>query len=639
MQMAQCYEKLGQAEARKTYERLVRDYADQRELAADARLRLAALQAESKTRPEMAVRRVWAGPDVDIEGGVSPDGRYICFIDWSTGDLAIHDLVKGENRRLTSKGSWSSPEYADFATFSPDGKQVAYGWCDKNGWYDLRVVASGGSEPRILHSSKDISYFLPYAWSHDGKYILSEVAQKGISQIALVSTTDGSVRVLKSFGRNGPGHLSLSPDGSWIAYDFAQIENPGQHDVYLLASDGKRETRLIEHPADDFGPLWTPDGKKILFVSDRGGTLGFWLVSVLDGQAQGSPQIIKPDVGRVRPFDIAENGGFYYGLLAGTGDVYEVDIDLKSGKLLSAPAPAMKHYVGFNGTPDYSPDGQFLACISLRRGSSSSLVPGTRSLVVRSLKTGEEREFPLTIAPGWELKWSPDNRFVLLPGKDTKGQLNLYQVDVKTGEMKLLVERVPMNNMATSPKGWFPDQKSIYLLRGAPPDEQGNRQARIIRHYLVGRETQDIFRFNPDEIELRFATLSPDGKQFACWRQNNKTGSNGMLLIPVNAGEPRELFSIRDEARRDPFGIATGISWTPDGRYLVFARRTEPNKGMDLWRVAVTGGEPERVGPLLDKVFNVVVHPEGNRLIFSTVEFKSEVWVLENFLPARNAAR
>ena len=128
VQMGQCYEKLGKTEARKAYERVLRDYADQREQVTIARDRLAAITqpASSATASGVVARQIWAGPEVDILGGPSPDGRYLSFVDWTTGDLAIHDLATGEKRRLTNKGSWyESQAYAGFSTPSPDGKQVA----------------------------------------------------------------------------------------------------------------------------------------------------------------------------------------------------------------------------------------------------------------------------------------------------------------------------------------------------------------------------------------------------------------------------------------------------------------------------------------------------------------------------------
>ena len=71
LQLGQCHEKLGNAEARKTYERLVREFADQPEEAKAARGRLAALGGRDSA---MRVRHVWSG---DLLGAPTSDGRYL----------------------------------------------------------------------------------------------------------------------------------------------------------------------------------------------------------------------------------------------------------------------------------------------------------------------------------------------------------------------------------------------------------------------------------------------------------------------------------------------------------------------------------------------------------------------------------
>ena len=144
VQMGQCYEKLGKAEARKAYETVLRDYADQADSAAQARTRLAVMApGVSATNPTaMAVRQIWAGPDVDNTGTPTPDGRFLTFIDWSTGDVAVRNLATGEKRRLTHKDPRPSPQYEHGGSpiVSPDGSQVAYSWSNKDDFYDLRVV-------------------------------------------------------------------------------------------------------------------------------------------------------------------------------------------------------------------------------------------------------------------------------------------------------------------------------------------------------------------------------------------------------------------------------------------------------------------------------------------------------------------
>jgi Tol biopolymer transport system component len=635
LRLGQCNEKLGSDEARKAYERLVREYGDQANLVAEARARLAALARPAATTrgTTLAVRRIWDGPEVDQEGGVSRDGRYLSFIDWTTGDLAVRDLATGENRRLTKNGPQPYREYADFATLSPDGKQVAYGWCcNADGNYELRAIGIDGSGQRTVHRSRDFWYFLPLEWSRDGRHVLSVVGQKDGNGLAFVSAADGAVRMLKSTERRQPQGASLSPDGRWLAYSTPEGEDPAQFDVRVLATDGTSDVPLVEHPSRDILPVWTPDGKHVLFVSDRGGTLGLWIVSVLDGRAQGEPRLVKPDVGRIRPLGFSDAGVFHYGLLAGTGDVYEMAIDPKSGKPASAPSVAFKHYVGFNGTPDYSPDGRSLVCLSLR-GPTMGLVPYSRSLVVRSLKTGEERDLPLAFGPGWEARWSPDSRFVLLPGRDPKGAIRTFRVDVATGEQTPVSDIGSFSNQLGSQRGWFPDQKAIYVV-GRGRDEQGRRTTRLLRLDVATKKVEDLALSGFDDRTLLSVTLSPDGKQFGGWAGREDRSSIALVVIPVTGGAPRELFSVDNASINELYIPLRGLAWTPDSRYLVFARRSATKKDMmDLCRVPAAGGEPENLGPLLEKVFDVVVHPSGDRIAFSTRDLRQEVWVLENFLP------
>ena len=201
--------------------------------------------------------------EVDFSGAVSRDGRFLSYVDWSTGDLAIRDLKTGENRRLTNKGSWlESNEFANNSTISPESTQVAYAWLNKDGFWDLRVIGLDGSEPRILYRNEEISAIWPKDWSPGGKHILATFFRKdGINQIVLVSVADGSVRVLKTLDWREPGRMTFSPDGLYIVYDFPPQEDSPNRDMFLLATDGSREIPLVEHPANDHVLGWAPDGE------------------------------------------------------------------------------------------------------------------------------------------------------------------------------------------------------------------------------------------------------------------------------------------------------------------------------------------------------------------------------------------
>ena len=72
---------------------------------------------------------VWQGKPVEIGGSVSPDGRYISFTDWATGDLSLHDLATNSNRTIVAahnaKGG-SLKVFAEASAISHDGRQVAF---------------------------------------------------------------------------------------------------------------------------------------------------------------------------------------------------------------------------------------------------------------------------------------------------------------------------------------------------------------------------------------------------------------------------------------------------------------------------------------------------------------------------------
>jgi len=78
IRMAECYQKLGSSESRKIYERVVREYADQKESAEEARARLGYLRVPAIQTTGIVSRNVWTVPKAgDIFGTVSPDGRYV----------------------------------------------------------------------------------------------------------------------------------------------------------------------------------------------------------------------------------------------------------------------------------------------------------------------------------------------------------------------------------------------------------------------------------------------------------------------------------------------------------------------------------------------------------------------------------
>jgi Tol biopolymer transport system component len=637
LEMGQCYEKLGNVEARKAYERLLSDYGEQNEAAAQARARLAALSGKPASGgSEMLTRRVWAGSgDGEFIGGsLSADGRYLSCVDWATGDLALRDLVTGKMRHLINKTE--SGDYAFLSTISPDGKEVAYIWFGKDG-PDLRLVRWDGSAPRVLYANKGV-YPLPTDWSPDGKYILTLLLKEpNTYQIGVISVVDGSVRVLKTLDSYSL-KVTFSPDGRYIAYDGPQQEDSDNRDIFLLAADGSREIRLVEHPADDQLLGWTPDGNHILFASDRSGTMSAWLLRVSDGKPQGPPELVKQDIGQAQPIGFTRTGSFYYGLVIGTSDVYTAEFDPATGRVVTQAQKTVQRFIGSNFSPAWSPDGQFLAYLSSRRPGVMGHRPEVIS--IRSLKTGEERDLPPKLGFIWgPIRWSPNGRSILVPGKDRKIQHGLFLVDAQTGEV---TPALWWGDSEISNPAWLPDGKR--LLYNQSHRESGTiRESILVRDLQTGRSTE-LFRAAPGAI-IDDIALSPDGQQVALTLLEKRNKSSVLKLLPVTGGETSELV----RAKEPEVIVGDSLSWSSDSRYILFGRAQTTSQELQgsfpsgpktqLFAIPSRGGEPHPLGLAMDSAHSFSFDPTGHHIAFAAGRAKSEIWVMENFLPSLKAAR
>ena len=126
----------------------------------------------------------------------------------------------------------------------------------------------------------------PLAWSRDGDFIVCRFYtwDRVGHRIGTITTEAGTIQILKtlSLGFPGTSTLSLSPDDRYIVYATAQADGVGTNDVFILATDGSSEERLVAHAADDTRPFWTPDGVRVVFLSDRSGRPGLYAVAVRD---------------------------------------------------------------------------------------------------------------------------------------------------------------------------------------------------------------------------------------------------------------------------------------------------------------------------------------------------------------------
>jgi Tol biopolymer transport system component len=659
------YERLGRkAEAQRAFQTVVSEYDDQADVVRQAQARIIKTTAGPKSNTVAAngnsasptVRQIWTLPSAAyVYGTVSHDGRYLPYIDWAVprgnGELFLHDMASDTNRRVTNDVKNFGQEFAgDGGTFSPDDTQFAYSWFNKS-YYEVRIIglqASGVSYPRVLFSNSEVSRIWPEDWSPDGKWLAVQLQRKDrTAQIGLAAVQDGSLRVLKSVDWRGSSKLFFSPDSKYLAYDLPTTETGEKRDVFVLAIDGSREMPAVVHTSHDVLMGWSPDGRRLLFASDRTGSSGLWSLAFTDGKPQGTPEQIKVDFAGAS-MGVTSKGALYsfihYSSFTGVtrSDIQVAAFDVAKGQFLSAPVLAVQAFVGANNFPAWSPDGKYLAFLS-RRGN---LAQGQRSTLIGilSLDSGQLRELQPQLniyVGGSPLRWSPDGRSLAIQATDSKGRQGIFRIDATSGEAMpiALSSRTPGGGgeSFTNPI-WTTDGKGIYYSRFS---SAGQLTLIVERDLSSGNEREIIRRSGP---RLLVVDLSPDGKYFVApdgdWFAGPpatpaRTRKWNVLLIPVSGGEARELMHGESHGG----GI---LMWAPDSRSVfVYSIRDKSTGDREVWRVSLDDAEPQKLGlnvnflgPLGNSDQQFHVHPDGKRVAFAAAAptKPEEVWALENFL-------
>ncbi|MBK5290403.1 MAG: PD40 domain-containing protein [Acidobacteriia bacterium] len=631
VRMAEAHQKLGDAEAQMIFERVVRDYSDQKEPVDQARARLALLRPKPTSQGGVVNRVAWTVADGGwIEGKISPDGRYIPYVHYKEGgNLFLRDLVSGTDRQLTNTGTdgrerAQGVEYqcAHGYAFSRDGKQLVYSWHrGDTRRFELRVVnLQGSSLPtfRRLFDHEEVTWIMPHDWSPDGKWIAVLLTRKDkTAQIGLVSAQDGSLRVLKSIDWRGPNAMYFSPDGQYLAYDLPAGETLLQRDILVLAVDGSREIPAEVHPSDDSFLGWAPDGKRLLFASDRGGSRDLWARQFSDGKPQGQPELLKRDIGRFDSMGITSSGSLHYAVAPPVRgfDIRTAEFDFGKGDFVSPPVQAVSTYVGNNSSPDWAPDGKHFAWVSRR--TTPHFVIG-----IRSTQTGQVRE--LLLPPNFyvqgSLSWGHDGNSFLVGGVD-KGRSGVFRVDRESGRTSLVVDTQQGGGRAIE----SPDGGALYYV--APGSN--SREVTIVKRILASGQESVLLK---GLYGLR--SLSRDGRYLAVDERTRSRIPQAVLLVPTNGKAPRELSRV-NEPQSTVF-----LTWMPDQQSVLIGKQVAAGK-FEKWRIPIDGGEPKQFETKAQLPGGFLLHPDGRQILFQALmpSKRPEVWVLENFLPSLSAKK
>ncbi len=484
-----------------------------------------ALSADGASMAFVAGGAIWTAP---AAGGVahllvadgatdsrpyySPDGKWLAYDTTRTGngDIYLLELANGHLHRL----SWDDGMDA-LDGFSPDSQWVYFTSSSHNigGMNDVYRVRVTGGTPMIVTSER-------YESEYDA-----------------AAAPDGSVAFCAG------GEMPLS---QWWRDGEAHID---QTAIWSVNPATMKYTQLVAGGAKQIWPMFTPDGRRLYFMSDRSGAENIWLK---DGAAAARPVTHFAD-GRVLFPSMGPRG---------RAIVFERDfgiwrLDLRSGKA----APVALQLEGAAGQPSIthdavttfqdmavSPDGKKVAFTA--HGEVFALGTEDGGDAIRLTHTGVEQS---------ELTWTPDSR-KLVYMSDRGGHYHLYEYDFAASSERQLTQGAGSEDRPVfSPAGhWL-----AYVENGnawmAMDTATGATHQIAAGHFGLPPAGRGGLVFSPDS-------------QYVAFLDSTAGRFTNAYIVAVSGGATPEQVSFLANAS------GGSLAWSPDAQYLLFTtgQRTQP---------------------------------------------------------------
>ena len=376
----------------------------------------------------------------EVDPALSASGR-LAYVARGTDGRAHLFTKLSADARAAQVTDGASRQYAP--AWSPDETELAFVEAGERGC-TIRIASADFARLR------DVSPCLSpgehrMSWSPDGAS-LAVTAGAGTfaspAHIAIVTIADGARRAVTSPPAAHIGDISpaFSPDGRQVA--FVRSISGGLGDIFVVSSAGGTAVRVTADNADVLGVDWEPDGRHLVFSSDRSGGINLWRVPVEGGEptlvAGGGAKIKHPSVAR-------RTGAIAY-------EDWHYEINLVERGVEGEPPPAHVSPTSdrWNFHPQISPDGTQLAFQSTRSGEYEIWLADRRGANARQLTASRTyKSLP---------RWSADSRQLVFASR-TAGRSELVALDAGTGTTRtILVEATTM-----SAPSWSHDRRFVYF--------------------------------------------------------------------------------------------------------------------------------------------------------------------------------
>jgi imidazolonepropionase-like amidohydrolase/Tol biopolymer transport system component len=386
--------------------------------------------------------------------------------------------------------------------------------------------------------------------------------------------------------------LDVSPDGKTIVFDLVGH-------LYMMGVGGGNATAITSGMPFDSQPRFSPDGKEIVFVSDRSGATNVW-ISNADG---ANAKQITSDTNAMFVSPSWTSDGRYILVSRMKPKAYLSGLELRVYDVAGGSGLAVgPERSGGEGQPDKNivgaispPDGRYFYYATRRSGPEEG---AKWQLARRDLRTGEEEILTSENGGAFRPALSPDGT-KLVYATHYQGGAAIRVRDLVTGEERWFKHPTQRDAQESGVidrdllpgYAFTPDGQSIVMTYGGKfhrldlktaADTEISFQAKVVRE--LGPKLNFQTRVDEGPVEARLiqgAVESPDGGRIAF------SALGHLYTVKRGTDEKPKRVTSGEDGEFEP-------AWSPDGKTLAYVSWS-PKNGGAVWKVAADGGDPAKL--------------------------------------------
>ena len=526
----------------------------------------------------------------------SPDRQRLAYEATESGfqsfvnaDIWVAQLGGGEPVNLTSGNLTNNRR----PSWSPDGRQIVFLSNREGSWSVYSVPAIGGPARKLLPlPGFDSTSWSAPQWSKDGGtlYIMTREANRNIVVALTLESLQATSVMLPEHSSPRTWDLAVRGDDRRFAYVEAGGGNPELSRLWTIDASGANPIQLTDGRTRVWSPSWSADGRKVFYVSNRGGSMDLWQQAVdSEGAPIGEPlSVTQGGLGITSAVFTADGTKLAYARGGLISNVWKVPIPVDDRPALWSDAVRLTSEHAYIEFVDVSPDGQQLAVSSDRRGN--------QDLWLLSTAGGEMTPLTTDPTPDWNPRWSPNGSEIAFYAYRS-GNRDLWVMPSSGGAARQLTTGTGFHWYPS----WSPDGKEITFQTQSP--------ATIAIMNAAGGKPRPLTSGSQP-------AWSPNG-QWIVFTEN------GRLFRVAKDGRERSQMPTPHRPSSPQF--------SRDGQSVYFAVNEGPSQHHGIWRLSLRNGTTTRLTKLEGRRGSLGYNfsSDARYLYVTWREHESDIWVTD----------